>query len=99
MESRKSNVSRLEKATIPTMEPMLDGNYSPSSYEGHLWRCNGCGLVWTRRHEAFECEGRKHAASYAKRYGVRYVLNGEPVGGYEIVYRAVRREGVAHEAV
>ena len=33
-----------------------------------MYACLGCGLVWTRKHRALNCESRNHATYYIDTY-------------------------------
>jgi len=92
-----STVTRCEPAEISTMEPLADGGFIQSTYRGALWRCEGCGLVWTRRAQAEGCERRGHVSAFEDGpYGVRAVVNNVPVGHlHYFTRRAVRRDPVA----
>lgn len=89
-------VTRRERRTVETMDALLSGGYVEHQYEGHLWRCDGCGLVWEKRGFAEGCAARGHVAHWmAGPYGVTYVLNGVPQGNIRYYPRdAVRREPV-----
>ena len=97
--------TRLERNTAETMAAHLEGDallYQEETSTGHLWRCDACGLVWTRRHQADGCTGRGHVSSFVQRYAYR--LEGfEQHGRYgynEYTRRAVRRDaGVKAVAV
>ena len=92
-----STVTRREVSETSVMEPTLAGSYVETVLEQtHLWRCDGCGLVWEKRWHAQSCEERGHARSFDQGpYGVRYVENGRPVGNLRWYRRsAVRRERV-----
>jgi hypothetical protein len=89
-----SAVSRRERVQTGAMEPLLDGGYSERTYEGFAWRCDGCGLVWEKRNQAEQCEGRGHTPAYqAGPYGRCWIENGQ-LRGSPTFYprRALRRE-------
>lgn len=88
-------LSPKEEMTFMDIRGSIDStHYEEVTVEKNPWKCMECGLVWQTKHEAEECEGRKHAESYTKRYGVRYVENGRPVGGYEVTFKAIRKEEI-----
>jgi hypothetical protein len=92
-----SNVTRREQAATEMMTATMSGNYEPHTLEyAHLWRCDGCGLVWQKRWHAETCEGRGHKTSFQQGpYGVQRVENGKAVGTLTYYTRqAVRREKV-----
>lgn len=95
-----SDVRRREWSKKETMEPLVDGSYREDVYEGYLWQCLGCGLVWTRKGQAVQCEKRGHVDHFEDGpYGVWMLLNGVPQpypGGSLQWYtrRAVRKEQV-----
>ena len=96
-----ASVTRLEESATAFMEPLMDGSYREETNEtAHLWRCDGCGLVWEKKWHAATCEQRRHVSSFPQGpYGVAGVVNGRPVPfpGGEIRYytrRAVRRDVV-----
>ena len=79
------------------MDALVSGGYTERTLENAgLWRCNGCGLVWTRKHQAENCEARKHVSSFQDGpYGVTYVLNGIPQGNpHYYTRKAARRDAV-----
>lgn len=80
------------KEEMTFMEMSINGDFEEVTVEKNPWQCLICGLVWQTKHEAEECESRGHVDNYTKRYGVRYVENGRPVGGYEVVFKALRKE-------
>jgi hypothetical protein len=86
-----SNVTQREQIEAETSEPTMGGTYVEKTYQGFAWRCDGCGLVWSKRHQAEGCEARGHRAGYTARYGGR-VVNGVWGGGTEYPRRALRRE-------
>lgn len=91
-----SSVTACEAATIETMEPLYSGGFQEAAYQGRLWRCGGCGLVWTRRYQAEGCEARGHVPSYDDGpYGVRAMVNNQLVGNLHwYTRRAVRRDPI-----
>jgi hypothetical protein len=92
-----SNVERLaETVETGSMEALVSGGYSERTYNAHLWKCSGCGLCWSRRRQAEDCEHRGHVARYEDGpYGVRFILNGVPQGDIHYYTRqAVRRDPV-----
>lgn len=99
------DVTRMEKITTQCMQAhsvSADSvNYVEKTYEGHAWMCNGCGLVWEKRHQAEGCRARGHKAVYVdKYYGRGAVVNGVFTGKvttYE--RRAIRREKVGLDKV
>ncbi|HLY24363.1 MAG TPA: hypothetical protein VKT83_18000 [bacterium] len=94
-----SRVTRLEKAAVETMTPYIHGDtltYQEETYTGSLWRCEGCGLVWTRQHQAQGCESRGHVAQFVQRYAYKpegYERHGR-LAYNEYTRRAVRRDKV-----
>jgi len=99
-----SSVTRCEPLRLATMDPILVGDgldYVEIDVEGYGWRCDGCGLVWTRKWHAETCESRSHASSFEQGpYGVTHTLNGVPQGPNIRYYtrRAYRRDGRADAA-
>lgn len=92
-----SKITRLERIRTTSMEPMLDGSYQEHVHDSWAWRCDGCGLVWDRKHHAAGCEARGHKARWDEGpYGVTMVLNGVPQGNLRYYTRqALRREAPA----
>jgi len=92
-----STITRCEAAEISTMEPLIHGGFTESTYHGTLWRCDRCGLVWTRRAQADGCERRGHVSSFEDGpYGVRALVNNVQVGDpHYFTRRAVRRDPLA----
>jgi hypothetical protein len=94
-----SNVTQREQVEATMTEPLIDGGYQERTYRGFAWRCDGCGLVWEKRHQAQGCEGRNHQGRYeAGPYG-GYVENGRHVGGRYYPRAALRREVVPHSSL
>jgi hypothetical protein len=63
------------------MEPIVRNleaaaEWQLSTFEGHLWGCVGCGLVWDRRWHAEQCEDRNHVTRWEQKYGGRIGANG-----------------------
>lgn len=90
------NISRCEKDVQETTEARFHGadmavSYREKNYEGFNWKCNGCGLVWRKKHLAAGCEGRKHVTRFFEYYGGR-IENGVHVGGAKYAREAIRRE-------
>jgi hypothetical protein len=88
------NIQKMEKGEATWMEPDLEGYY----HERHnpakpRWMCKICGLVWTMKHDALECEGRGHKDSYVLNYGGT-IVNGQWKGGTQYTISAVRKEKV-----
>jgi hypothetical protein len=90
--------TRLERVDgTDVMVPYLSGErieWHNETYSGFLWRCEGCKLVWTRRHQAENCAQRNHAASYVDRYSYKlqgYETHGK-CGTNEYTRRPVRRD-------
>jgi hypothetical protein len=96
--AKVSTVSRAGKGIVEFMEPHVSQDsiwyVEKSNSAGTLWRCDGCGLVWTRRYQAEGCEKRGHVSTYHDGpYGVRYYMNGKPIGDIHYYPRyAVRRD-------
>lgn len=91
-----SNVTRQEKIETEAMEAHLSGDsvfYVEKLYTANAWRCDGCGLVWEKRHQAQECESRKHVTQFDQHYGGT-VINGVHQGGSKFTRYAIRREKV-----
>ena len=42
--------------------------YVPIDCKTGIYACLGCGLVWTRKHRALNCESRNHATYYVDAY-------------------------------
>ena len=96
-----SKVQNLGKTTSETMEPIVRNleaaaEWQLSTFEGHLWGCMGCGLVWDRKWHASDCEKRNHVVRWAQRYGGR-VENGVHKGGrsYPRIARARNKAIIA----
>jgi len=70
----------------------LSVSYHEERYEGYLWACDSCGLVWERKWHADECGERGHVLSFSQRYG-GFVENGVWQGGSEYVRRSHGRIG------
>jgi hypothetical protein len=90
-------VTKLEKITKDSMVPTISGGFVEQEYEGYAWRCEGCGLVWTRRSHAEQCESKGHVdhVVYGP-YGVVAVENGKLVGEPKYyTHYAIRRDKVA----
>jgi hypothetical protein len=94
-------ITRREKMAVGTMTAYMDGSFSESTYEGYLWRCDGCGLVWERHWHAEKCAERGHCDSFVQTYygrgpgGSNAVVNGVFQGSVNTyTRRAVRREDV-----
>jgi len=99
--TQMSKVRNLGKTTAETMEPIVRNlsaaaEWRHSTFEGHLWGCVGCGLVWDRKWHATNCEDRKHVARWEQRYG-GITENGVHKGGrtYPRIARGRRRDIVA----
>ena len=80
-----SKVKNLGKTMSIKMEPVIHNlgasvEWDEQSFEGHLWGCVGCGLVWDRKWHASDCEKRNHVVRWAQRYG-GWVENGVHKGG------------------
>ena len=61
-----------EKIDVEFMEPRIDGNslyYVPITHTVHLWKCDGCGLVWPTKNQANDCTKRGHKERYQQGYG------------------------------
>lgn len=88
-------ITKRERITAGTMSPTLDGGFIEIEFTGFAWRCDGCGLVWSRQHQAVNCAQRNHVPQYESQlYGVRRVENGVPVGYLHTFTRhALRKEG------
>lgn len=95
-----SDVTQREQIETTTSEPLMDGSYQERDYRAFAWRCDGCGLVWSKRHLAVDCESRNHVAAFeAGPYGGTYVLNGVLQGNLRYYpRRALRREPVGQAA-
>lgn len=89
-------ITKCERIKAGAMMPTLEGGFIEVDYDGFAWKCDGCGLVWTRQHQAANCEKRGHVAEYESQlYGVKRVENGVPVGDlHTFTRRAIRREKV-----
>lgn len=90
-----ASVTRLEERPTAIMEPLMDGGFVESTIEhAHLWRCDGCGLVWQKRWHAETCAERGHKPSFEQGpYGVTHVVNGRLMGNPRYYTRsAVRRD-------
>jgi len=81
------------------MVPYLSGadslRWQEEEIQGYAWRDNKCGLVWTRKHQAENCESRDHQISYEDSYPQVGPPNAN--GQREVTYnvfvrRAIRRE-------
>jgi hypothetical protein len=94
-EDNVSTVTRRGKCETAAMEPTVTGNYYERSYEGYLWRCDGCGLLWTKRWHAETCESRGHKTMFKQGpYGCTGVVNGVMQGNLTWYDRvSVGREG------
>jgi len=98
-----SKVTKAGEGDLEMMEPHVSTDsvwYVETRKPGAtMWRCEGCGLVWTRRHQAEGCEGRGHVPKYEDGpYGVTAMVNGKPVGNIHYFTRyAVRRDKITGE--
>ena len=92
-------ITKRERITAGMMSPTLEGGYVEIDFTGYAWRCDQCGLVWSRQHQAVNCERRGHVEHYESEvYGARYVENGQPVGNLHTYTRfAIRREVVKED--
>ena len=61
--------------------------YVPVDCKTGIYACLGCGLVWSRKHRAINCESRNHATSYKDTYRWR---NGTIK---EYIRKALRKNG------
>ena len=92
------SVTKREKIETTTMEAYLSGDnvrYEETDIEKFAWRCNGCGLVWSRKHQAEGCKERGHKTFYVDRYPIIGIgQNGvKAVTGYNEYKRVpIRRE-------
>ena len=89
---------RLEPSEHTAMVPHFTGaelsvSYREERYEGYLWACYYCGLVWERKGYADECGEREHALSFPQRYG-GFVENGIWKGGSVYVRQSLGKRGV-----
>lgn len=57
-------ITKVGRTVTGVMEPMMDGSFRETSYEGNLWRCEECGLVWDKKWYAETCAQREHATSF-----------------------------------
>lgn len=87
-------ITRMERITAGAMSPTLEGGYVEIEFNGFAWKCDHCGLVWTRQHQAIGCGERGHVAKFESQlYGVTHVENGQPKGNPHTYTRhAIRRE-------
>jgi hypothetical protein len=95
-----AEITRLEKITKDSMVPTISGGFVEQEFEGYAWRCEGCGLVWTRKGHAEQCESKGHEdhVVYGP-YGVVAVENGKLVGEPKYyTHYAIRRDKVAKVA-
>lgn len=91
-EKSEVGITKRELTDCPFMEPYTDGSFVATSEVGNAWRCDGCGLVWDRKHYAQFCSTRGHKIMWERGYGATMVVNGVPNHkGFEPVY-AIRRE-------
>ena len=90
-----SSVTKREPVQANIMEPLLDGGFRAETVSKSAWRCDGCGLVWPMKHQAVDCESRRHVSHYQQRYVSGAIINGR--AQYERFYDrdAIRREAVA----
>ncbi len=94
-----STTTRRERTERGTMTHYYDGHVEEASYAGFLWACDGCGLVWERRHAAESCADREHRHRYVDVYWGQVTGQGGqriPVKR-EYERRAIRREPVLPE--
>lgn len=93
-----SKVSMLEKVTTAYMEPLISGDadvtYIERSYEGNLYRCEGCGRCWDKKWYAETCADRRHVDSFPQHYGWKQLGNGRWVPTTTYTRRALRRDKV-----
>jgi hypothetical protein len=61
--------------------------YVPIDCKTGIYACLGCGLIWSRKHRAINCESRNHETYYIDTYKWR---NGNIK---EYVRKALRRKG------
>ena len=75
-----SNITKMGLIRTTTMEPLLDGSFYEHTITKYSYRCDGinCNLIWTRKHEAENCEARKHVATFSQRYVTGPIVNGVP---------------------
>ena len=89
-------VTRRERIETTAMEPLLDGGVRERTYDAYAWRCDTCGLVWEKKHQAQDCTARGHKSRYQQGpYGNCWIENGV-LRGNPIFYTrvAIRREPV-----
>lgn len=92
------SITKREAIETTTMEAYLSGDnvrYEEELIKKFAWRCNGCGLVWTRKSQAEGCKARGHETFYVDRYPIIGIgQNGvKVVTGYnEYKREAIRRE-------
>jgi len=86
-----NKIKMLPKQAATFMQPTAEGDrYVEVVSVKNMWKCMTCGFVWSTRRDAKECE---HVGHYQRIYG-GHINNGRRVGGYQITFKAVRKEPI-----